>query len=1045
MSIIAAIAAQRQKLLDGIAANDGDINLRIFEDFYPDEAHFIYELLQNAEDAGATEVRFELKPNVCICEHNGTRHFNERDIRGITGIFNSSKKDSPDKIGKFGVGFKSVFVYTDTPTVYSKDHSFKILELVVPQEVPAKPELGERTRFEFPFDSAKKTVELAHAEIKAGLEHLSETTLLFLNNLRYISWKIAAQEGAVLREEHSDVHVEILKLVDGKELLSSHWLRFSEHVQDVGQFATAVEGIERQKVAVAFDMELLGDLKSFDRSKPLAKQFKVVPAVKGTVSVFFPAEKETSGLRFHLHGPFVPELSRASIKNSPENLPLFSQIARLAAGALHCVKDVGLLTGDFLGVLPNNIDLLPSRYEAIREAVLTEMRIKPLVPTYSATFAPACRLVQSRAALKSIFSADDLAIATQRNDNPDWAIGITRVNNNQDRLLNSLGIPNFDTGDLEDFLEQNARECDWESCELDQEVLNWIGSKSFEWLQSIYSLLYKHCEDAEDYGSLSEVYFIKLTSGEIGTGGGAYFMSGPASVSDPRPRVDDRVLTAGTKKALQEDAKRFLEKLGVREPNEADEIQLLLTSRYASRAVTSSDSEYVADLKRMIAFSEKYADYQNLFTRAWIFRVTSPMQGWVTAASIFLDEPYRKSNLRQVHEIAAGQAHQRLPLSNWYVTCGVPVDKLARFAEWVGCQAEFDKLYVAANCVHNPNWAYLKKAPGSRYGNGINRDVALSAESLTLVKARRVETSLLVWRTLCKTENNRAAVLKACYQYTEKGGPHFSESQLVCSLRDLAWVPQIDGSFVKPCVAHASRLPTGFAVDAGYKWLEAVGFASDEKRRSGESVARATRRAEFGIQSEDELLRAQAFLRLPEEEQRRVLQTAEAQSEPVELPERLVRNPDLRQKRVGEEAKGTPVKQSEMRERSVQLGVVEAKAAAKIYLADQYTNRQGIMICQVCKDEMPFKVPNGSYYFEAVEILLDSPKRYREGYLAMCPNHAAAYKYANAQRTRMQELIEVASSNEIEVSVGGMETSIYFTQMHLADIQACLASEDSVE
>ena len=142
MSVLENIAAQRQKLLDGIDANEGDINLRIFEDFYPDEAHFIYELLQNAEDAGATEVAFELTAHACFFEHNGSRHFNERDIRGITGIFNSSKKDSPDKIGKFGVGFKSVFVYTDTPVIYSKDYSFKILKLVLPQPINLLQSLG---------------------------------------------------------------------------------------------------------------------------------------------------------------------------------------------------------------------------------------------------------------------------------------------------------------------------------------------------------------------------------------------------------------------------------------------------------------------------------------------------------------------------------------------------------------------------------------------------------------------------------------------------------------------------------------------------------------------------------------------------------------------------------------------------------------------------------------------------------------------------------------------------------------------------------------
>ena len=65
MNFLEDLAAKRQKLLDGIDANEGDIDLRIFEGFYPDEAHFIYELLQNAEDAGASEVAFELTPHAC--------------------------------------------------------------------------------------------------------------------------------------------------------------------------------------------------------------------------------------------------------------------------------------------------------------------------------------------------------------------------------------------------------------------------------------------------------------------------------------------------------------------------------------------------------------------------------------------------------------------------------------------------------------------------------------------------------------------------------------------------------------------------------------------------------------------------------------------------------------------------------------------------------------------------------------------------------------------------------------------------------------------
>ena len=62
---------RRRKFIDGLEANRGKINLEIFEDFYPDRAHFVYELLQNAEDAGATEVSFTLMPDRIICDHDG--------------------------------------------------------------------------------------------------------------------------------------------------------------------------------------------------------------------------------------------------------------------------------------------------------------------------------------------------------------------------------------------------------------------------------------------------------------------------------------------------------------------------------------------------------------------------------------------------------------------------------------------------------------------------------------------------------------------------------------------------------------------------------------------------------------------------------------------------------------------------------------------------------------------------------------------------------------------------------------------------------------
>lgn len=1046
MNLIQQIAAMRRRLLDVLEENEGDINLQIFEDFYPDEAHFIFELLQNAEDAGATEVNFELTAHGCAVEHNGTRHFNEQDIHSITGIFNSSKKNSADKIGKFGVGFKSVFVYTDSPIIYSKQHSFKIVKLVLPQEVSPKQNLGERTRFEFPFNNPKKNVKEAYEEIKSGLKQLSENTLLFLKNIGYIKWRIDSKEGALLREEHSENHIEVLKQLDGKEVLSSHWLRFSAPVQLDKAFSAPVDGVERQQVSIAFELAFTGDRKSFDNSKAIKEQLKIASAVRGKVSVFFPADKETSGLRFHLHGPFIPELSRASIKNSAENLPLFGQLASLSANTLHSIKTLGLLSGEFLSVLPNNDDPLPERYQCIRKAILNEMKVSPLVPTHRGDYAPATRLLKSSASLKALLTTDDLAFVTDREDRPEWAIGAMQ-GSNQERLLSSLGLRVWDAGQLQTFLEHRARDGDGyrDTSELSQAVLDWLQSKPEEWLQALYAVLLKHCEVVDDFGKLDQVHFVRLTSGEWSTAAASFFQTGASSHAQRCDSVDEKIFSSGTKKQQQQDARKFLTELGVRVPNEADAMAQLLADSYRNGSTPPSDADYRQHLEAMISFLERNPHKKNQFDWARVFKVASLAVSWASARDVFLDDPYGNSGLSILYSLVTDQQRKRWPLDSWYLKCGIALERVIRFAELLGCQHEVDNLVVEACCTRNPNWHYLVQAPGGRAGNGINRDYALSQEAQLLLKKKGIEEIQLLWRALRRSETSRPTILRACYQYTEKGGPRDSPSQLVCVLRDLAWVPQIDGTFVKPKDAIGARLPKGFSFDSGHKWLQEIGFGSAEAKRAVETVARSARRSELGFKSEEDLQRALEFVnKISPDEQARILAEATApKPDPVELPERPVRNPDIRVLRVGDDARSTPTKEAEIRERSVPLGAAEAIAAAKAYLKDQYTNSNDQMICQICRDELPFRLPSGSYYFEAIELVSEAKKRHRATYLALCPNHAAAYRYANAQRHSMAELVATASSKEIDIALGGVETTIYFTQTHLADARACIDADES--
>ena len=105
------------------------------KELYPDQTHFLFELLQNAEDARATELHFILSAEGLAARHNGKRLFSEGDVEAITSIGQSQKREDVNQIGKFGVGFKSVFGDTLAPRISSGAFDFEIRDLICPQWV----------------------------------------------------------------------------------------------------------------------------------------------------------------------------------------------------------------------------------------------------------------------------------------------------------------------------------------------------------------------------------------------------------------------------------------------------------------------------------------------------------------------------------------------------------------------------------------------------------------------------------------------------------------------------------------------------------------------------------------------------------------------------------------------------------------------------------------------------------------------------------------------------------------------------------------------
>lgn len=1033
---LSKLAQQRRKFLDGVDANEGDINLDIFEDFYPDQAHFVFELLQNAEDAQGSEVTFTLRRDGCLFEHDGKRLFSERDVKSITGIHNSTKKDqSADQIGKFGVGFKSVFVYTISPEITSGDFSFRISRLVMPEPI-SRPDIDRSaTRFWLPFNNPKKPREDAFAEVALGLRDLAETTLLFLSNINAINWNIEGGEhGAILRVEHSDEHVEVLKETDGAKTASSHFLRFT----------APVEGLELQRLAVAFALEPLPDSKSYDEGKPIAAQFKIAQ-VPGQVAVFFPAEKETSGLRFHVHAPFVPELSRASIKNTPANDPLFGQLATLSADAMHGIRDLGLLSTEFLAVLPNPLDSLGKRYEQIRSAIIAAFNDEPLMPTHARGHAPAKYLFQAKVSLKELLKPDDLEYVIDYDDEPpQWAANRALQGTNVERFMNGLAIEEWDISDFVALIASKGGNT-WKRP--DPAFLEWLVQKPVAWIQQFYALLAREPEVEGYFYQLKDARIVRLSNAALGTGSKSYFPDEHRRYTNIVPCVDPETYESGKSKAQQSQARQFLEKVGVTEIGERELVSALLDNEYISDDRPINKRDYVAHLRRFIKLLDCDPSAAHMMSK---YRIFFGQDGkWHPADEIYIDLPYGDTGLDEYFQVIdsfqlIGSPDDCTGLADFYENLPIDTPKIVSLALSIGA---IDVIEVAkARCQKNPRWNHLRSVPGQRWSSPINEDYVIEHFD-DLVAAKSVRIARLIWNSL-NEYGPYPSWLEARFQKNFSGGSHYADSQAVCQLRTSAWIPQAGGEFVKPAQARAELLPDGFVFDPGSAWIKKIEFGKAIELQTAQAQAevaaatakksrRLTAAAELGFDNPDDLAWLEKLSDIPAEEREQLLAEWEQRMAVVELPDREPRNPDRRSEKVGAIASGAPERLTQVRQRSVSVGREDVKGEAGQYLQQQYTI-DGELICQVCKRPMPFRLPDGTPYFERVEFLPELRKRYHQNYLALCPNHAAMFQYANGTDGMMLDLFLEIDSNELEVSLAQADSTIYFTKTHIADLNTVI-------
>lgn len=456
-------------------------------DKYSDQAHFVYELLQNADDTKATYARFKLYHDRLVFAHNGTRRFSVSnpssedkdrkegrlgDVNSILSIGHSTKTDK-NTIGKFGIGFKAVFQYTTAPHIYDPNIKFKIERFIVPilLENDHKERKAKETLFEFPFNHETNTADIAFKEISDKLSSLVNP-ILFLSNLKKVSFEFDDTKGYYKTEvertyTYEDTVGELIVLtqsLDGQNEERKIWL-FSRVDESSGRYA------------VGFYLDENDNLTPVDEY----------------AYCFFPT-KENTGLHFIIHAPFLLTNNREGIPSGEKhNQRMIDLLSNLAADCLTYLRDIGiqekhrLIDDNIVNVVPtrtlsgyvwsrsagSNPDQR-SKYEPFYDKILIAFQTQTIIPTYDSYTSSDNAYWADNLTLSSIFNNDILKSITQ---NPDAQWVFTSISRDECEC------------DDYNYIDEIVNVCFDEETILDNIEASFIESCTIEWLANFYNWL----------------------------------------------------------------------------------------------------------------------------------------------------------------------------------------------------------------------------------------------------------------------------------------------------------------------------------------------------------------------------------------------------------------------------------------------------------------------------------------------------------------------------------------------------------------------------
>lgn len=865
---------------------------------YSDQAHFIYELLQNADDAKATNARFILEKNRLIFAHNGTRHFSVTnpadedrdsqegtlgDINSITSIANSNKTEA--SIGKFGVGFKAVFQYTSTPHIYDPRFRFRIDRFIVPtlldEDYPGRH--PEETLFVFPFDHTERDETEAYNDISDKLQNLS-FPLLFMTRIKSIEFEfkdVIGLYGKDIKEtrQFDNTVAERICLTqnNGDDFYDVNlWL-----------FSRTDEGDRRYSVGYFMD-----------------KEGHLIP-VNEPAFCFFPT-KEVTGLNFIVHAPFLLTDSREGIRAGvPHNEKMLQKLAELSADALTYLRDIGeekqitLIDDSIFDIIPvdsekfsdpankRKVSFLPF-YESIQK-ILASDRLLPsmdgCVSSNNAYWASVPQIPQlfsneqlgdivENKEAKWVFVSYGREETQKRNDKAlfNYLDALVRTNINEDIII---------SGRSRDYYGRGIRQ----SLENIKGITaDFIEAQSIEWLHSFYKWLSetKHRTDV----SKDKPFFLDQNGKAVA----AFDKEEHSILFLPVKDVSGYRVVHPELLRNPETYSFITEQIGIKQPSLKDQIYNIILPMYRKGGEIDTDPHFMLFFKYFCKCSndevDEFIDLIKDYEFLTYYDEGDPQPYRGAASSMYMPTPELQAFLETKKDV------RFIALAEYKELVGPSQEKqLMEFLSELGVQEDI--------CLINEDINYYSSGRTDLPYPHSTRSISWDETNLDgckeivefIVANRDTTKSIILWNCLLKVIETKCtswqyrtldSLLKGVcrYFYYSPQYTYFSSSDAV-RLKESAWLINTAGEFVSAKDVTKDGLSELYDTtsDAAQSLLGFLGIedenGTDEEEDDDtyltdsqkEKIEFANKLKAMGI-SEEDLVDVQEFLRQKEARKR---------------------------------------------------------------------------------------------------------------------------------------------------------------------------------